>query len=252
MNTLVLTAAGNSTRMGGSVKKEYLTLREGDSGRISVLSQSLYAFLDTRLFTIIAITIPTGGEAEARKVLAEDARIAPLLGLTGTALLFANGGSTRQASVRSGLEAILRHRTKHHDDMPNETPPTQPSTVAEKDIVLVHDAARPYVTDVVIRTVLDTVALRGAAVPAIPPVDTEKEIDGEGKIVRHLDRSSIVAVQTPQGFFIDPLVDAHRKATDDGRDYTDDAEIWGRYAGDVWTCPGDRANGKITYAGDIT
>jgi len=236
MNALILTAAGSSTRMGGTVKKEYLTLSEDASGRISVLSQALFKFLDTRFFSFIVITVPKAGETEARAVLAADPRIALLLEESGARVFFAQGGDSRQASVLCGLEALVSNT---------------PSVIKNADIVLIHDAARPYVTAPVIRSVLETAAAKGAAVPAIPPVDTEKEIDANGRIVRHLDRSSIVAVQTPQGFLLAPLVEAHRKAALDGKTYTDDTEIWGRYEGDVWVCPGERENKKITYSGDI-
>lgn len=222
--------------MGGSVKKEYLTLSEDASLRISVLSQSLFKFLDTRLFSLIVITVPKAGEAEARAVLAADPRIARLLEETGARVFFAEGGDSRQASVLRGLESLVSNAQ---------------ADITSADIVLIHDAARPYVSAPVIRAVLETAAAKGAAVPAIPPVDTEKEVDATGRIVRHLDRSSIVAVQTPQGFSLAPLVEAHRKAALDGKTYTDDTEIWGRYEGDVWICPGERENRKITYAGDI-
>jgi 2-C-methyl-D-erythritol 4-phosphate cytidylyltransferase len=95
------------------------------------------------------------------------------------------------------------------------------------------------------------VADHGAAVPAIAAVDTQKETDASGRIVRHLDRSRVVAVQTPQGFRFSDLLDAHRRASGDGVAYTDDTEIWGRYVGDVYVCTGDRDNKKITFQEDL-
>jgi 2-C-methyl-D-erythritol 4-phosphate cytidylyltransferase len=91
----------------------------------------------------------------------------------------------------------------------------------------------------------------GAAAPALPAVDTLKEIDAEGTIVAHPSRSSLVAIQTPQGFRFPEILAAHRLAAADGREYTDDTEIWGRYRGPVRTCPGDPNNRKITYPGDL-
>lgn len=241
MNTLVITAAGSSTRMGGTVKKEYLNLSPDTGDGVSVLSESLHAFLSTHLFSYIAITIPEKGEAEARSVLRRDPRIAALLSDGKVAFFFVSGGKTRQESVYNGLKAVLAR--------------IPPSTAADgtgsENTVLIHDAARPWITGTIIQSVLETVRLHGAAVPAIPPVDTQKEVDQDGKIIRHLDRRSIVAVQTPQGFLLEPLAEAHRKAATDGHEYTDDTEIWGRYAGDVWICPGSRENRKITFAGDI-
>jgi len=237
---LVLTAAGNSTRMGGETKKEYLSMnRDGPSardGNITVLSSALHAFLSTRLFSFMLITVPEGGEAEARRVLSEDRRVAPLLEAAGISLLFAEGGGTRQESVRNGIEALARLTAGAAD------PP---------GIVLIHDAARPWISPDTIRAVLDGTILHGAAVPGIPPVDTQKEIDETGKIVRHLERERIVSVQTPQGFRLHDLLAAHRRAAEDGRAYTDDTEIWGRYAGGVHVCAGDRNNRKVTYRGDL-
>jgi len=231
-NALVLTAAGNSTRMGGEVKKEYLEL----DGNVTVLSSALHAFLATGKFKYILITVPAGGEAEARCVLSRDSRIAALLDAAGITLRFAEGGKSRQESVRNGIEALARLTADE---------------AAPPDIVLIHDGARPWVTADTIGAVLDGTASYGASVPAIPSVDTQKEIDGTGKIIRHLERDRIVSVQTPQGFRLNELLEAHGKAANDGRAYTDDTEIWGRYAGEVHVCPGDRNNRKITWKGDL-
>lgn len=231
-DALVLTAAGSSTRMGGPVKKEYLTISEEAGSRISVLSASLFQFLTLRLFPAVVITVPAGGETEARMVLAEDRRIGEFLASGAVDLRFAEGGASRQESVRNGLEALAE-------------------SGAAINAVLIHDGARPWVSEAVIRAVLEGTKLHGAAVPAIPAVDTQKEIGPDGRVVRHLDRSAIVSVQTPQGFRFAGLLEAHRKAAGDGATYTDDTEIWGRYAGDVWICAGDRENRKITYRGDL-
>lgn len=233
-HALILTAAGSSTRMGGPVKKEYLPF--GGEDGVSVLSASLHAFLSTGLFSLIVITVPDEGEPEARSVLAKDRRL-NAFGREKRALpriVFVPGGKTRQASILSGLEAIARET--------GESPPND---------VLIHDAARPWITGAVIRRVLDTVELRGAAVPGVTPVDTQKEVDTDGRILRHLTRSRLSAVQTPQGFRFAPLLKAHRAAAMDGQEYTDDTEIWGRFAGDVYLCDGDPANRKITYKDDL-
>jgi 2-C-methyl-D-erythritol 4-phosphate cytidylyltransferase/2-C-methyl-D-erythritol 4-phosphate cytidylyltransferase/2-C-methyl-D-erythritol 2,4-cyclodiphosphate synthase len=239
---LVLTAAGSSTRMGGDKKKEYLTISQDGDERVSVLSSALYAFLETGLFPIIVITVPQAGEAETRAVLAEDSRIAKSLANQKIELRFAEGGASRQESVMNGLKEAER--------ILKQTDRAQPSEAID-DIVLIHDGARPWVSGKMIADVIANVRAHGAAVPGTPSVDTQKEIDDTGKIIRHLDRSRIVSVQTPQGFFFGELLEAHRKAALDGRTYTDDTEIWGRYAGDVYVCPGERENRKITWPGDL-
>lgn len=236
-HALVLTAAGGSSRMGDAGKKEYLTISETPEGRISVLSSALFAFLETRLFSIVLITIPAGDEAKARSILSEDRRIKPLLDETGCRLSFTEGGASRQDSVRRGLESIAIGASAD-----KRTPAT----------VMIHDAARPWISSDLVRSVLSTVLSHGAAVPAIPAVDTQKETDDTGRIIRHLDRSRVMAVQTPQGFRFTELLDAHRKAANDGHLYTDDTEIWGRYSGDVYICPGDRANRKVTFKEDLS
>lgn len=235
-HTLVITAAGLSSRMAGSGKKEYRALCEKDGYVVSVVSSSLYTFLQTRLFSFVLITIPAGGEVAARAVIAQDTRIEPLLKQINCQLFFAEGGETRQDSVRLGLESLYNHTLSVQ---------SLPATV------LVHDGARPWVTHQLIQDVISTTIEHGAAVPAIAAVDTQKELDETGRILRHLDRSKIVSVQTPQGFLFSELLEAHRIASKEGIHCTDDAEIWGRYVGDVFTCEGNRENRKITFQDDI-
>ena len=110
-HTLVLTAAGYSSRMEITGKKEYLPLSDNGERTISVLSSSLHAFLETRLFSLVMITVPPGGESHARRVIDADTRIAPLLDEASCRLLFTEGGSTRQESVRHGLESLFLHST---------------------------------------------------------------------------------------------------------------------------------------------
>lgn len=235
---LIVTAAGSSARMGGSVKKEYLTIDENGVDTISVLSSALHAFLSTGLFSDILITVPAGGEDAAHNLLERDGRIDALVcAHHARPIVFAEGGPTRQESVRNGLERLASVISDEGRSLP--------------DIVLVHDGARPWVTETLIRDVVRCAELHGASVPGFNPVDTQKEVDDTGKIIRHLDRSKIVSVQTPQGFRFATLLEAHRSAASDGRAYTDDTEIWGRYAGDVFVCEGDRENKKITFMDDL-
>src|SRR5574344_409190 len=90
---------------------------------------------------------------------------------------------------------------------------------------------------------------------SMQPVDTQKEIDGSGTIVRHLVRSQLASVQTPQVFSFKPLLEAHRKAVSTKKKFTDDTEIWDEYAsknGRVHVVAGDAANKKITYPADLS
>jgi len=226
---LVLTAAGSSTRMGGPLKKEYLPI-PGETGA-TVLSTALRAFLTAHAFCVAVVTVPPGGEAGARAALDPDAELSAALASSGARLRFVEGGLSRRESVLRALESL--------------------EAETGVSLVLVHDGARPWVAPDTIRSVLALAEASGAAAPALPAVDTLKEIDAEGTIVAHPSRSSLVAIQTPQGFRFPEILAAHRLAAADGREYTDDTEIWGRYRGPVRTCPGDPNNRKITYPGDL-
>jgi 2-C-methyl-D-erythritol 4-phosphate cytidylyltransferase len=138
------------------------------------------------------------------------------------------GGPTRQESVSRGLDALP----------------------ADVDLVLVHDAARSFVpVDVVERVVA---ALRGgadAAVPVIPVTDTLREQQAPGVLGGTVDRTRLVAVQTPQGFLKDVLVEAHRRA---GRgDASDDASLVEALGVKVVGVPGSELAFKITRPVDL-
>jgi len=136
------------------------------------------------------------------------------------------GGETRSASVRNGLAAV-------------------PS---EATIVCVHDAARPFATEADFEAVVAAVrAGADGAVPALPVTDTIKVIDGAGTVVATPDRSTLVAVQTPQAFRADVLRRAHAS----GREGTDDAALVERLGATVVVVPGSVRNRKITVPEDL-
>lgn len=136
------------------------------------------------------------------------------------------GGETRSASVRAGLAAV-----------PDEA-----------DIVCVHDAARPLARPDLYRRVIDAVrAGADGAVPAIAVSDTIKIVGGDGAVVGTPERSTLVAVQTPQAFRADML----RKAHADGGEATDDASLVEAIGGRVVAVPGDIGNRKITEPADL-
>ncbi len=224
---LVVVAAGSSTRMGG-LKKEYLPLEEG-----TVLSRAVRSFLEAYPITKIAIAIPKGGLRQAEEALFTDLKLKQLS--ANIPLILAEGGKTRQESVLNALSAIADK---------TETP-------VNNDLVLIHDGARPLVTKKIITDTIEAAAEYGASVPALQPVDTQKEISGDGFIKRHLERKNLAAVQTPQAFKLKELFEAHKKAALDGCSYTDDTEIWGKYCGKVKIVEGDSINKKITYKSDL-
>src|ERR671937_2964852 len=141
------------------------------------------------------------------------------------------GGATRQASVRAGLEALASQRP---------------------DIVLIHDAARPCVSQAVISRAIEAAGRTGAAVPTISVADTIKLVDGDGNVEATPERARLRIAQTPQAFRFDVILDAHRRAAREGRsDFTDDAAL-AEWAGlTVATFEGDPANMKLTTPEDF-
>lgn len=142
------------------------------------------------------------------------------------------GGATRQASVRAGLEALAGKRP---------------------DIVLIHDAARPYASAALVTRAIAAVGTTGAAIPVIALTDTIKSVDPSGRLIEEtLDRTRLRAVQTPQAFAFARVLDAHRRAAASGReDFTDDAAL-AEWAGlKVAAFDGERGNIKLTTAEDV-
>ena len=143
----------------------------------------------------------------------------------------AKGGATRQQSVRAGLEALV---------------PAKP------DIVLIHDAARPFVSAALISRAIAAASATGAAIPAISVADTIKIVDADGHIEATPERARLRIAQTPQSFRFDAILEAHRRAAREGRqDFTDDAAL-AEWAGlTVATFEGDAANMKLTTTEDF-
>lgn len=218
---IVICAAGSSTRFGSSVKKEYLPLETG-----TVLSTSVKKFINALNISALVITVPHNGTEQAKAALFNDTSIT-----FPENIFFTEGGKTRQESVFNALKTLASIKN----------PP---------EYVLIHDGARPFVTEKIITDTINAAILHGAAAPGTTPVDTQKLLDENNFIVEHLQRSRMSAIQTPQGFKLKELLEAHKKAMQDKKEYTDDTEIWGKYCGKVMAVHGDALNKKITYASD--
>jgi 2-C-methyl-D-erythritol 4-phosphate cytidylyltransferase/2-C-methyl-D-erythritol 2,4-cyclodiphosphate synthase len=141
------------------------------------------------------------------------------------------GGETRQLSVYAGLAAL------------EKTPP---------DIVLVHDAARPLVSQALLGRAIEAAKTASAAVPVTPVTDTVKRVDKVGRVIETLDRNELRLTQTPQVFSYTKLWDAHRAARENNmQDFSDDASL-AEWAGiPVATFPGEAGNVKFTTADDF-
>jgi 2-C-methyl-D-erythritol 4-phosphate cytidylyltransferase/2-C-methyl-D-erythritol 2,4-cyclodiphosphate synthase len=140
------------------------------------------------------------------------------------------GGATRQASVWAGLEALAPH---------------------QPDLVLVHDAARPFASPALISRAVAAAAC-GAAIPGIAVADTVKSVDANGRVAQTLDRTQLRAIQTPQAFRFSTLLDAHRRAGEAGvADFTDDAALMEWAGAEVAVFAGEAGNVKLTTADDF-
>jgi 2-C-methyl-D-erythritol 4-phosphate cytidylyltransferase len=144
-------------------------------------------------------------------------------------LMISVGGRTRTESVANGL-----------DDLPDEA-----------QVVLVHDAARPLVDDATIERVIAAARAGGCAIAALPVVDTLKEVDEAGRVVRTVERTGLWRAQTPQGFPRDVIVRAHRDAKANHVSATDDAALCERLSIPVSVVRGSERAMKITEEPDF-
>ena len=137
------------------------------------------------------------------------------------------GGGTRQASVRAGLEALVAHAP---------------------EIVLVHDACRPFFPIATIGDLIAALASHDGAIPGVPVAETIKRAAMDGSIEATLPRAGLFRAQTPQAFRFDALLALHRAAPEGA---TDDAGLVEDRGGRVALVAGDEDNVKITYAADL-
>jgi 2-C-methyl-D-erythritol 4-phosphate cytidylyltransferase len=210
----ILVAAGRGERMGASRPKAFLPLA-GEP----LLLKSARPFEAAASVEFIVAVVP------ADDVLAARGMLAPLRKV----LAVVAGGERRQDSVREGLRQ---------------------APVGFDGIVLVHDAARPFVDEALIDAVIEVAARTGAALPVLPLVDTIKRVR-QDRVVETLDRAELGAAQTPQGFRMDLLARAYEQAFRDGVTLTDEAVAVERIGAAVAVVPGSSRNRKITTPEDL-
>ncbi|MFC7400301.1 bifunctional 2-C-methyl-D-erythritol 4-phosphate cytidylyltransferase/2-C-methyl-D-erythritol 2,4-cyclodiphosphate synthase [Chelatococcus sp. GCM10030263] len=219
----IIVAAGRGTRAGGDVAKQYRML-----GGSPVLAHTLVAMAGHEGIDEILVVIHPEDEAQYRAVTAA---LSP--SLTARLSEPTYGGATRQASVQAGLEAFA-------------------GRLSPPDLVLVHDAARPFLSVDLIGRAIASGYAHGAAVPGLRITDTVKRVDPQGKVCDTPDRSTLRRVQTPQAFAFSPLLLAHRRAAAEGlTEFTDDGAL-AEWAGHiVHVFDGEADNMKITAAQDL-
>ena len=242
MLSLILVAAGASTRFGTGQKKEYLPLGGG-----TVLSTCAAVFLKTLNLSFLCVAYPrsegfdAAEKEKSERAFFSDPNVRPLAESKKTKIIFTPGGASRQESVLLALTRLSKEM--------GDAAHTHPS------LCLIHDAARPFVQPDTIKSCVQAAREYGAAAPGIPPTDTQKEVDGDGFITRHLVRRQLAAIQTPQVFDFEKIFFAHKLAAKNGGEFTDDTEIFDRFAQTsqkTKIVPGEAGNKKITYKSDFS
>ena len=211
----VIVAAGRGARVGGDLPKQFRPI-----GGKSMLRRALSMFVEHGNVALVQPVIRREDVAHYRASASGFDVLPP-----------AFGGATRQASVRAGLEALESRKP---------------------DIVLIHDAARPFASATLVSRAIAATAKTGAAIPALPVTDTVKTVDAAGFVEQTLDRNTLRLVQTPQGFAFPALLAAHRRAAAEAlEDFTDDAAL-AEWAGlKVSVFAGEPGNIKITDEDDF-
>ena len=229
---MIIPAAGLGTRMasapGAKAKKPAATKQFTELGGTPILIHTLRKFMASPEVSEIYIALRANEidgfharlEKEAEDILQKKIHLV-------------EGGDHRQHSVSNAMRSV---------------------SAGEDDIVLVHDAVRPFVTEEIIHNVIQAARKYGAAIAALPAVDTVKQVErtSDGALITAtLPRERVVLAQTPQGFRYDVLKKAFDEATTDGFVGTDEASLVERSGHAVAVVMGSPKNIKITAPADM-
>ena len=208
----LVVAAGRGRRFGGDLPKQYAPL----AGK-TVLRHTLRALLDHPRVDSVQVVIHHDDQDLYQDAVEGMELLPPVF-----------GGATRQDSVRLGLESL---------------------EARAPDAVLIHDAARPFVSAAQIDAVIDALATHPGALPVVAVADTLKR-SGTGTVVDGtVSRAELYRAQTPQGFRFADILAAHRQLA--GQELTDDAQLFEHLGLDVALCAGGENNFKITTSEDL-
>ncbi len=222
---VIIPAAGLGSRMAGPATGKAPAKQFTELNGIPVLVHTLRKFANTPEVSEIVLALRKSEEDNFAPRLAKEKLPKPVR--------IVEGGEHRQESVCNALKAI---------------------SAAPDDLVLVHDAVRPFVDREIIENVIEAASKHGAAIAAVPAVDTIKQVDrtSEGAVVNAtIPREHIVLVQTPQGFRFSVLKQAFEEATRDGFVGTDEASVVERMGHEVAVVMGSPRNIKITTPSDL-
>jgi 2-C-methyl-D-erythritol 4-phosphate cytidylyltransferase len=212
---VVIVAGGKGSRVGGAELKQFRWV-----GGKPMLLHSVQKFQDRSDVAMVVVVLPYEniGDPPAWLFQCDTER-----------LLLSVGGRERCDSVRNGLEDI-------------------PSDV---NVVVVHDAARPFVTSAMIDSVIAEARKGHGAAPGLPVSDTLKRVTNAGVITETIDRAGVVRIQTPQAFPREMIESAHARAAEERITATDDAALCEQFHMKVVCVPGSERAMKITDEADF-
>jgi len=216
ISSVIIVAAGSGIRLGVGEPKAFVKLH----GR-PILHYSLATLAKLPQVAEVVVAIPTGMEKRTRDEVARAGLEVPVK--------ITPGGHERQDSVRAALAL----------------------TSSEAQVIVIHDAARPFADATLFRRCLEAAFARGAAIAAIPVADTLKRV-ADGAIVATVKRAGLYQAQTPQAFQRRLLVAAHERAVRERIVATDDADLVEQIGGTVEIVEASALNLKITTRSDLT
>ncbi|MBR6710137.1 MAG: 2-C-methyl-D-erythritol 4-phosphate cytidylyltransferase [Selenomonadaceae bacterium] len=216
MVSVVFPAAGKGRRMGARKNKVLLEI-----GKVPMLVHTMRRFSKSPQVDFLVVVVGADEVADISAMLKLVSGLKPYRVVAG--------GSERQYSIANGLKAVPE----------------------ASDVILVHDAARPFVSLKTIEGVIETARREGGAIAAVPAKNTIKFVDAEGTVVRTPARSELWEVQTPQGFRREILLRAYEQAERDGFLGTDDSGLVERLGVPVKVVESDGRNIKVTTPEDM-
>jgi len=214
--TAIVAGAGSGRRMGGNTVKTFLAV-----AGLPVVVHTLRSLAACTELTDLVLVV----REKDQDLLSEYIKRYNILGVTR----IVPGGKERQDSVYNALSTLEE----------------------DTDVVVVHDAVRPFAGPGLFRAVIDEALQGNGAVAAVPLKDTVKAVDAERRILSTQDRSALVSVQTPQAFPYSILKKAYDRAMTEGFYSTDDAALVERLGHPVRVVPGSYENIKITTPEDL-
>ena len=215
MVSAIVLAGGRGKRMGSVQSKQYINL----NGK-PILYYTLKQFIKNESIDKIVLVIPEDESDYCKKEVLEKYE------LKVDTIVF--GGSERQDSVYNAL-----------------------TEVEDSSVVLIHDGARPFVSQRIINDAIKYAKAYKATAPGITPKDTIKMKDEDNFSINTLDRNRTVAIQTPQAFDFNLIYECHKKIKESGISVTDDTMVVEYFGSKVYIYDGDYTNIKITTPEDL-